>query len=234
MRKAGYPAFKRGEQFNLELSATLSGGEAQSAAPVARKVAHFAFLDTNSTRAMILSESAVTLETTEYDVFETFLPELRRGLTILSEAVGGLSYMERIGLRYLNAVVPKQDEKLEQYLVPEIHGLSARMSNSFRYSFAESALITDEGHQVICRAVSQNAPLGFPADLQLVPLKIGRKFSGISGAHATIDIDGSTSQRRPFSIQDAEDQLTKLHDLNHQVFQASVTDYSRTQWGYKA
>jgi uncharacterized protein (TIGR04255 family) len=236
LRKVGYPDFKRGSQVSLELSATLSGGEAQPIAPpVTHKVDHYAFLNSEATWCLLLATSSVSLITTNYDTFEKFLPELKRGLTILSEAVGGLSYMERIGLRYVNAIVPKPGETLEQYLVAEVRGLPARLpEKQFRYSFAESASQTTEGHQIVSRTIAQSAPLGFPADLQFQTVKIAPRFSGVTGEHAVIDTDGSINQRRPFAIDEVEAQLTKLHDLNHEIFQSSVTDHARTAWGHQS
>jgi uncharacterized protein (TIGR04255 family) len=235
MRKAGYPDFKRGSLISLEFSGAGIGGESQQvASPTPTKVERYAFLDSTQSKAIILHPKSVSFETNTYEVFEAFLPELLNGLTILSETVGGLSYSERIGLRYVNAVAPKHEERVDEYLVPELRGLPANFPNGvFRYSFTESLLEDSANHQVLTRAVIQNSPLSYPADLQLEPVRPQERFSNISGEHATLDIDGFILERRTFDLSDIKLRLKTLHDLNHDCFQASITDYARKAWGYK-
>jgi len=233
MRKAGYPDFKHGVQVQFGLTSSLVASDPEQAAqPVMQKVERYLFLDLEGTRCFLLQANSVTFETTEYETFELFLTELKRGLQILSDAVGGLSYTERIGLRYLDAVVPKENEKLSQYLVREVLGLPARMpDDTFAYSFAESALHAEAVGQVVSRTVAQGGQLGFPPDVRPDGLKVAERFRAVSGEHAIIDTDGSFSERRPFNLGEVESRLKSLHVLIDKSFRATVTDHALGAWG---
>ena len=89
----------------------------------------------NSMAGFALGSDYLTYQVTDYDVFETFCGTLLEGLETVHKAVG-LSYVARIGVRYLDAVFPRADETLEQYLLPEVMGLSAksgRRTSTFVY-----------------------------------------------------------------------------------------------------
>lgn len=60
--------------------------------------------------------------------------------------------MERIGLRYSDAVLPRDGESLKEYLVPEVLGLSMREEGTLMQSFSETGLNTPAG-QLIARAI---------------------------------------------------------------------------------
>ena len=88
------------------------------------EVYHFASMD--GSRTFILEQTALSLFSTTYENYEEFFGQLKVGLEVLTEAVGGLSYSERLGLRYLDAVVPGSGEALSLYLEPALLGLSEK------------------------------------------------------------------------------------------------------------
>ena len=232
MRKAGYPDFKRGVQMQFAVSpGMVVDGSTQAPQPAVHKVERFMFSDVSGTKGFVLQTNSLSFETTEYDTFKSFLGDLKVGLGILSEAVGGLSFMERLGLRYVDAVAPAPGETLQQYLENELLGLPHRLPDSmFLYSFSEALLFAEGVGQVVSRTVSQNGKLGFPPDLQPVSLKVSSRFEAISGEHAVIDTDGSFTERRPFDAADIETRLLAVHDLIEKSFHATVTDYARKAW----
>lgn len=237
MRKAGYPDFKQSIQAQIDLAATpLGAPDADAGAqPAIRKVEQFLFLNAGCTSGFVLQANSISFQTTEYDTFETFLSDLRLGLGTLHEAAGGLDFVERLGLRYLDAVVPRERESLGQYLVNELLGLPASFRRQtsiakFAYSFTEAVLVSEGVGQVVARSIIQNGPLGFPADLRPDPLTVPERFRKIAGEHAILDTDGSFSQRQSFDAGAIETRLKQLHDLIHMAFRASVTDHAIQAW----
>lgn len=228
MRKAGFPDFKRATQVQIDLTL--------STANRTQEVERFQFSNTENTQGFVLGPDALSFMTTDYDTFEPFLTNLKLGLEILGAEVGGLSFTERLGLRYLDAIVPKAGEPINQYIEPHLQGLpggvQASLPNAkFAYSFAESTLIDDEVGKIVARAIIQNGPLGFPPDLQPVILQMSERFREFVGEHAVLDTDGSFTERRSFSMEEVEARLHQLHKLIGVVFRASVTDYARKAWG---
>ena len=234
MRKSGYPDFKRGLQVAFNLTANVVQEGTQIQAPPMQKLEQYLFLNAESTSGFVLLTNALSFQTTKYDTFESFLRELRRGLEILHEAVGGLSFIERLGLRYLDAVVPAKGESMGDYLANEVLGLPARMPDcQFSYSFAESVLTAEGIGQVVSRTIMQNAPLGFPPDLHPQTLKVADRFRAVSGEHAVIDTDGSLTARKPFEVNEVQQSLKGLHDLIDKAFRATATEHARSVWNKK-
>lgn len=233
MRRAGYPDFKRAMQVQFDLSPAMAArGTDQASQPAVQQVERFLFADISSTSGFVLQANSLSFQTTEYETFESFLGQLKFGLEILGEAIGGLSFVERLGLRYLDAVVPAAGEVLGQYLAKELLGLPTRMNKArFAYSFAEAVLLVEGGGQVVSRTVIQNGALGFPPDLQPDNLKVPERFRTVSGEHAIIDTDGSFTERHSFDMTQVESRLQTLHGLIDESFHATATDYARKVWG---
>ena len=231
MRKSGYPDFKRAMMATFNLTATSTPDSGQTQQPVLQKSERFLFSNEANTSGFVMLPNALCFQTTEYDTFESFSTELKRGLQILGDAIGGLSFVERLGLRYLDAVAPKAGESINKYLARELLGLPALMPESiFQYGFSECLLVAEGVGQVVSRTIVQNGPLGLPPDLQPVTLKISDRFSNVRGEHAVIDTDGSLTARRSFDVTDIERCMHGLHDLIDKTFSATVTDHARSAW----
>ena len=84
----------------------------------------WSFTNSERTEGYLLLSNALVFHTTAYNTFESFLERTIFGLNLVHEIVE-LDYVERIGLRYLNAVFPINDETIEQYLNPGLLGFSA-------------------------------------------------------------------------------------------------------------
>lgn len=238
MRKSGYPDFKTVPQVTFNLLVNASGQEGAHAQtptqPPAQKLEQYVFLNAQGTSGYVLLPQALSFQTTEYDTFTAFAGELRKGLQVLNEAVGGLSFVERVGLRYLDAVVPRKGESVREYLEAEVLGLPRRLPDRlFSYSFAESLLVAEGVGQVVSRTIIQNAPLGFPPDLHPLYLKLAARFQAVSGEHAIIDSDGSLAARKPFDLDELQSSLTAIHGLVEKTFEATATDHARAVWHEK-
>lgn len=229
MRKAGYPDFARSIAMQFIMQPGAEGLSEQ--APHANAVERYLFSNMSKTSGFIIQANSVSFRTSEYDTFEVFWAELERGLEILNSAVGGLSFVERLGLRYLDAVVPSEGESINQYLATEVIGLPARMPEAiFLHSFSESVMMAEGIGQVVSRTVIQNGNLGYPPDLPPDGMKINSRFQAIAGEHAMIDTDGSNTERRAYDIHDIRARMDDIHKLNAKCFQATVTDHARAAW----
>ncbi len=78
------------------------------------------FLSRDSTRGFIVEQGAFSFHTTEYETFDQFSEQFFTGLGIVHECLV-LDYSERVGIRYLDAVVPPGGEDdLSKYLAPGV------------------------------------------------------------------------------------------------------------------
>ncbi len=231
MRRAGFPGFEQKTQVQVAFQASLDGADEGRAAPTIQKHESYVFSDLDGVQGFILHPTSISFQTTSYDCFDVFYDQFERGFELVNEVVGGLSFVERLGLRYVDAVVPRDGEDLKLYLAPSLLGLPAAMENSdFSHTFSESVLTTDGREQVIARTVIQSGSLTIPPDLFPNSLKLQERFERVNGVHATLDTDGFCVERRPCNIPEVRTRMYALHGLIEQCFEASVTDYARSIW----
>lgn len=231
MRKAGYPDFKQGftVAFNLSL---ITGGEPKQGTPppFPLQAERYVFSNMENTRGFILQQNALSFQTTDYDNYQILSSEFIKGLKIVHKEVV-LNFSERIGIRYLDAVNPKEGEDLSQYLVKQVLGINKLLEGSeFVHSFSETVVKFKDVEKVISRTILQNKKLGFPPDLQLDGLILKDRFKNIEGIHAVIDTDGAFERREPFDIDKVKNRLDDLHKVISDAFRATTTEYARSVW----
>lgn len=186
------------------------------------------FDNAERTEGYLLHSDALTFQTTAYDSFEELLKKLICGLNLIDEVIK-LSYIERIGLRYLNAIMPDKDKKLQDYLNPSLLGFSAIINETFKHNFTEIMSEIDNG-TLVARTIITNEGLAIPPDLFPLRLSIPEKFSTISGISATLDIDHFLKKRIDFDTRLVETHLHESHNTISRIFRAAVTADACNAW----
>jgi uncharacterized protein (TIGR04255 family) len=231
-RKNGFPDFKKGLTMTLNLTPLLQDQNAEGQPPTSVPVERYIFSNAGNTKNFQLEQGSLAFQATEYDTFESFAQSLLDGLDLLHKTVG-LSFIERIGVRYLDAVIPRAGETLSQYLIPEVMGLCGKLKGEVQHSFSETLTQGEEG-SVISRTViqqGQNGQIGFPPDLlQSMGLKIQQRFMQVRGLHAIIDTDAFYIERIQFDLDEVKRRLMVLHDRIGNSFRASVTEHALAVW----
>lgn len=230
MRKVGYPDFKKGVAMAFSLMQQM-GDQQPSQPPVVERVERLMFFNSDNTQGFIVEQNAISFHTTEYDVFDTFADEFMKGVGIVHECVT-LAHTERIGLRYLDAVVPPNGEDgLPDYLASGVLGLSSKLPQDIQvtHSFSETHFRTNEC-AVLARTIIQAGPLGFPMDIQPIGVKIADRFQKINGVHAIVDTDASIEGRHSMNLDEVKSQLKTLRSGIDVAFTAIVTQLALDAW----
>ena len=229
-RKAGYPAYEVQSNLVIQMVAQMPpGGKSEQLHPMPSTHESHQFGNLDSTHLFMLDAQALTLQSTSYGCFEAFSSEFMNGLGIVHEALN-LSFTERVGLRYLDRVMPSKGDTLEQYLVPEVHGLLNRLGGNGLYAYSESmSQLSDV--MLLARVVIQSGELSFPPDVQPNKMVIDPRFRNYQGVSATLDNDGFVELREVFSLETISAHLNKIHDTVDVAFKATVTDHALTAWG---
>jgi uncharacterized protein (TIGR04255 family) len=224
LRRNDFPDFRAENQFELTIR------RLDESQPDVQPQQHmrWSFTNTQRTEGYLLLSNALVFHTTAYDTFTDFLKKTITGLNLVHEIVE-LAYVERIGLRYLDAVVPMSDETLQQYLNPSLLGLSANLEGLLDHSFNETVTIVKDG-TLVARAVITDAGLAVSPDLFPLQLELQSRFAAINGRHTVLDTDYFVARRSSFNIADVENQLLAAHDIITTAFKVSVTDYARERW----
>lgn len=228
LRKEGFPDFKKNiiTTFNLMAVGAGNAGAPQLSPPQSETQYQFSSMD--GTKGFVLGQNYITFQATEYDVFQTFSASLLKGLELLHKAVE-LSYIERIGVRYLDAIFPRAGEQLEQYLLPEVMGLGGKLPGALAYSFSETRSQMETG-SVIARVVIQGGRIGFPPDLNPLGIQLANRFQELEGRHAILDNDAFSEGREPFDLTKVGERMQALHDVLGTLFRNTVTPYALNIW----
>ena len=116
-------------------------------------------------------------------------------------------------------------------LIPEIQGLSEKFAGPLTHAFSETRGQNEAGHAVVARALIHDGGVGFPPDLTGTQPGVAKRFMGLQGRHAVLDIDAAVEQRLAFAISRVDSQLGALHNTAKDVFQTLVTGHARQVWG---
>lgn len=230
LRREGYPLFEPQQFMQLVVPGP---GQAQPQEPQIQHAVSWLMTRSDRTAGFILGPSTITYHTTHYQTHNEFVPELLRGLAAVHEAVS-LDHVSRLGLRYLDAVLPRPGETTEQYLVDGLHGIDFNAAR--KHAMTETVFATDTCPLVpkgtlVVRVYRVVGPLGFPPDMLPAGLAIAPPFD-IKEAreHAIIDMDHYVQGRMPVEMDKLNEQLLSLHATIKSVFDATATDHARYAW----
>jgi len=225
LRAFGFSDFNRHIVQQLMLSL---GKEETSHLPPASQ-SRYIFGDISGTSGFIIENSSLAYQTTAYQTFESFLKVFQEGIRIVNEALC-LDFIERIGLRYLDAVQPRSGQSLSKYLKAGVLGLSQSIkAPSLVYSYNHTVEIIALGH-LVSKVIIQDGQIALPPELAQLGPKIDQRFMASRGRHAILDTDAFCQDREPFSTETISHKLTALHEEINKAFNTIVTPYALAAW----
>ena len=228
MREAHFPDYRKEVVQRLVLPFG-NAEQGQMAAPTVTPQSRHLFGDIDGRSLFLLETNALSFQTTRYDTFDTFSETLLKGLAMLHNALQ-LDFVERIGLRYLDAVQPsKNNETLREFLVREVLGLALREEGQLQHSVSETIVLTTAG-QIVSRVLIRHGHVGLPMELSGLNPTIDPRFTQRESLHAIVDTDASYGHREAFELAKIDERLTALHDEIVKSFNATVTDHARATW----
>lgn len=226
LRKAGFADFEPSTELTFQIKPPV---EADAKRVDAVSVNRYVFRDIGRTAGFSLSAGSIAFFTSAYDVFETFRATMMQGLQIVHSAIG-LSFSERIGIRYINVVIPRSDEKLQDYLIPEILGLTVKLGGVIDHAYSETKRRLETGGGVVARAMVRNGRVGLPQGMDSVGLMVNERFTAFEGLHGMLDTDAFLEKRESFDLGAIEAHVRRLHDENENVFRTIATPHALKVW----
>lgn len=218
LRINGFPDYSVATQQQIQF-----GGGGVQLQPSLR----WSFASADKKRVMTLTTSSIALQVTDYRTFEDFQEPLRLVVDVLSREVQP-SYADRIGLRYVDAVVnvgPDLTEIFTEAVTtfrPQELGVKSLLSSQ------QILARTAAGQLLIRMNQVENTPI-IPPDL-LTPdfPQLGDAKPGI---HAILDIDSSDESRTAFDFDVIEPRLWSVHGSASTAFWKSVRPEAMKKWG---
>jgi uncharacterized protein (TIGR04255 family) len=229
MRHSGFPRFRRG----LVQMITFAPDKAEM-----KTSPRLDFFSADGTECISVAQEAITLVTSNYDVFESFQSKLMHGLEVVNEAVP-ITFIERIGIRYLDVL--RADETsgvtLSSLVKEPLRGVdfsgisSIDAKNPAATQRLECQTPTEHG-MLIVRLSTQ---VGASLPPNIFPMEVTYKTRPKPDeVFSLLDLDHYSQQGWDMNPGVVSSTLWVLHDTLDQVFRtAVVTDDALKYWGMR-
>jgi len=217
-RRRGYPLERAGKVQQVRITARGVDSTEQE---------RWEYRTKDETWSITVFEDSVALQTTAYDRFEEFARTLEQALqtVLLATEHDRLGIVERIGLRYINLILPGPGEDFRRYLRPGLHGVrdSAFEPGSNR-THIESVGRTSCGQTqgiMIVRISQNDQGFDLPPDLAAgAPSHISQAKAGELAT--LIDIDHYTEGNFDPDVEWVTARNYELHDHIIETFHEDV------------
>ncbi|MXY91015.1 MAG: TIGR04255 family protein [Gammaproteobacteria bacterium] len=220
LRKNGFPVDVSGEVVEVTLQ---SDGPVQQ-----RKQTHWEFRTLEEDWSIIVGKSAIVVQTTAYSDFQRFLNVLSTALNAVNAIVGSL-VIERVGLRYVDAIRPQDGESWKKYVKSDYHGLENKLADAEEpVVYMQTVSKTGQNQHMIVRLAQNREGAILPSDLSLHPrLKIQAEENELV---TLLDMDHYREDRKPLSVDNVIETGWDLHDGLDIVFRDTVTEFALEAW----
>jgi len=191
-------------------------------------VSRWHFKDISGMAGLMLTNDSLTFQTTKYGTSTQFIETLIAALKDLHKVVS-LAYVDAVGFRSLDAIVPRQNQDLSFYLKQSLLGLYSVLDGTLRRSSFEIAL-QREKLQLVSRCILLSGGIGIPADLFPILLNFQSRIQEIDCVHAVLDNDAARLDRFEFDLDETSARLREVKAAISEAFYKAVTDDALTYW----
>lgn len=232
LRKEGFPGYRSQSQVTLQI-------EANPTTPGETKVNHalvtqHIFSTRDGSASFVVGQDTVAYQTVEYQTIDVFADIFARGIRAIQKVLAPDSFT-RIGMRFLDAVTPREGATPSEYIRKQFLGLQDTLGNDWETAYTFSEAMQSRGEQQArVRVLTRSSELAWPPDLAPTAPRMPERFAGIVGVHTVIDSDASFSTA-PEAAQEFDervilDRLLSLKVDIRDVFQAVVTEAALRDW----
>jgi uncharacterized protein (TIGR04255 family) len=221
LRHQGYPRFNEQEVHEVQMAPE----------PRFKQRKRWRFADRDTREAVVLAQDFIVLETNRYTCFEDFTKRLQEVLEVVGSTIeAGATITERLGLRYVDLILPEPGEQVNDYLQQKLHGLRAddlaieKMLNRFE-AWGQTRL-----GQLVVRLHQNEVGASLPPDL--MPSELAQEGQIEPGNLITLlDIDHFTVQGCDYDPPALIEAMWQLHEYTEKAFRSSVTPLALERWG---
>lgn len=189
-------------------------------------------LNSKRTEAVALHPTRLWLQTTAYSDFDAFKASFLRSLSALHSEVQ-LDYIDSVSMRMLDAIAPRPDEALSDYLPKELLGLESWAKErgwTMQHQSAEHRFLTGNGHRIVLRCTRRQGRISLPPDLDAFEMPFLDRHQTIDGEHALLDSDAIFEGRQPVEVEKLDVQLLDLKADLTQCFRTVVSLKALEAW----
>lgn len=190
------------------------------------------FSDRDNSCGVMLNNETLAFHATSYSNYDDFAKRL---ITVLEIVATELNYLfvRRIGLRYVDVIVPYQDESPDVYIDSNLRCLpQLSLTGKANSGIAVGEFQMEQGSLVIRYSVG-SIQQALPMDLNILSLthsSVLQQAQNHSGMTATLDIDRYLPYENEFNSNEVMTVLNTLHSDQSQAFHELSSEHARRVW----
>jgi uncharacterized protein (TIGR04255 family) len=219
-----YPVFRKGQIQTLELAPG-------SPSPNITTSERWDFLDADNREGFIIQQNFLVFLATRYERFEDFSARHAIVLKRFEEAVSDV-FVEGLGLRYVDLIVPKADEAPEEYVVEGLRGCQPidLASTGFQSRYIARWKMADG--LLVFRFVNGARPPFLPPDLQLElePADVYKRAQDANTSVGLMDFDRTLNHRGSYKASVITDLFAKMHVDTSKAFKSARSAKAESVW----
>lgn len=190
-RQLGFPDYMEEQQLQVNFQHVQQGDAPPQVSHTATP--RYSFMNLDRTEGYLLFQDNLIYHTTHYTTSADFIEKTRAGLEIIHGIVN-LAFMSRLGLRFLDVITCKENEKFDKYLKPGVLGYADMIASegaNLQHSLSEVFLNLGDTSLLckVMRGAVTNSPPFIPAELAPIHLTNKAEFQHLNGAIAVLDTD---------------------------------------------
>ncbi|MBA3698313.1 MAG: TIGR04255 family protein [Planctomycetes bacterium] len=221
LAKAGY---------ELDLSDKVQEFTLTPEGPQAQTIDRWEFADLKRIRSCVITQQFAVFQTTAYDTFESFAPEMLRVMDAIVQA-GAKPIITRVGLRYTDAIILAAGKSLDFYLHKSLLGVSSPV---LRNALIAHNTIAETAHgRMLVRIMQNQQRLMVPIELGQLNLLLQCKAPNDNSVITLLDFDHFKEWPTDAAPYQHESLKTLIWDLKngiYDVFNAFVTPEAIEEW----
>jgi uncharacterized protein (TIGR04255 family) len=189
--------------------------------------------------AVILRPNGLVLHATAYEDSATFLKQLDDVVDVVASEVPAV-YVNRLGLRYIDFVLPSSGEEPEAYVDRRLNPALQLLDSKEEVNATSLAVYRmKSGETLSLRYIRARGKPELPPDLGMLSLDPSRlMLPGIvkdSQPTALLDIDCNFTYTPVVRLDPtrAKEQFRLIYKISFNAFTSAITEHAKTVWGAK-
>lgn len=194
----------------------------------AEQTNRWVFASRDRREAVIIAPDFVVCETSNYDVFETFLDKFQPVLALLRETISP-DFAGQVGLRYVDLIRPSQGKAASDYLCESLRGLSKDRLKATS-ALQQFIVQAQTGHgELTIRSFDSSGESILPPDLASAHIELSLNVD-TNELCRILDIDHISRVQSDFDPSMLVDRLWDLHGPSEDAFLAATTSEAIESW----
>ena len=229
-----YPRYLRTEQVVFQV---LPQPESQTPRVQPARLLRWEFGSVSNRAGVVVQQDSLVLRATEYETYASFGQRWREVMRRVGEQIPNL-FTSRLGLRYIDLILPNPDETPEDYMADRLRcdpapGLPYQKHRGLtlaEYQLAEGSLAVRYSRLTGQPALPPDLVPEPPASLGLEPSAIMQRAVSADQPTAVLDIDRYMPLSMAYEADGLADRFKRLHEDIQVAFRALTTDQARAVW----